>query len=104
MKRRNAIGAHGGSYSIYNALAIAAGDLDADFRPDLRNSEPTFNFAQQPAWGDIKKIVSMDPYGHDIVNQYKEELAAGWDIRPTMAITRANMKLAEIGEFSDEIS
>ncbi|KAJ5455208.1 hypothetical protein N7475_010329 [Penicillium sp. IBT 31633x] len=98
VKRRNAIGAHGGSYSIYNALAIAAGDLDADFRPDFRNSEPTFNFPWQPAWADKTKIVSMDPYGHDIVNQFKEELEAGWDIRPTMAVTRANMKLAEIAD------
>lgn len=98
MKRRNAIGAHGGSYSIYNALAIASGDLDVDFRPDLRNSQPTFDFNWQPAWADKTKIVSMDPYGHDIVNQYREELEAGWDIRPTMAITRANMKLAEIGD------
>lgn len=40
----------------------------------------------------------MDPYGHDIVNQFGEEIEAGWDIRPTMAVTRANMKLAEIGE------
>ena len=98
LKRRNAMGAHGGSYSIYNALAIAAGDLPPDFRPDFRNSEPTFNFPWQPAWADKTKIVSMDPYGHDIVNQFREELDAGWDIRPTMAITRANMKLAEIEE------
>ncbi|KAI2745957.1 hypothetical protein DTO012A8_9906 [Penicillium roqueforti] len=27
VKRRNAIGAHGGSYSVYNALAIAAADF-----------------------------------------------------------------------------
>ncbi|KAI9037801.1 putative GTP cyclohydrolase II [Aspergillus affinis] len=98
LKRRNAMGAHGGSYSIYNALAIAAGDLEPDFRPDFRNSEPTFDFQRQDAWGDKKKIVSMDPWGHDIVNQFREELDKGWDIRPTMAITRANMKLAEIGE------
>ncbi|KAJ5541712.1 Uracil-regulated protein 1 [Penicillium frequentans] len=98
VKRRNAIGAHGGSYSIYNALAIAAGDLDADFKPDLRNSQPVFDFPWQAAWADKTKIVSMDPYGHDIVNQYKEELQAGWDIRPTMAVTRANMKLAEIAD------
>jgi GTP cyclohydrolase II len=98
LKRRNAMGAHGGSYSIYNALAIAAGDLPPDFRPDFKNSEPTFNFPQQPAWADKDKIVSMDPYGHDIVNQFKDALNAGWDIRPTMAITRANMKLAEIGD------
>ncbi|THD00276.1 hypothetical protein EYZ11_000169 [Aspergillus tanneri] len=98
LKRRNALGAHGGSYSIYNALAIASGDLDPDFRPDFRNSEPTFNFPQQPAWSDKTKIVSMDPYGHDIVNQFRDELNSGWDIRPTMAVTRANMKLAEVGE------
>ncbi|OJJ42847.1 hypothetical protein ASPZODRAFT_20124 [Penicilliopsis zonata CBS 506.65] len=98
LKRRNALGAHGGSYSIYNALAIAAGDLAADFRPDLRNSEPTFRFPWQPAWADAHRIVSMDPYGHDVVEQFRAELAAGWDIRPTMAVTRANMKLAEIGE------
>ena len=98
LKRRNAMGAHGGSYSTYNALAIAAGDLDPNFRPDFRNSEPTFNFPSQPAWADKTKIVSMDPYGHDIVNQFGEELEAGWDIRPTMAVTRANMKLAEIGD------
>ncbi|CEJ56581.1 Putative GTP cyclohydrolase-2 [Penicillium brasilianum] len=98
VKRRNAIGAHGGSYSIYNALAVASGDLDANFRPDLRNSQPTFDFPWQKAWADKTKIVSMDPYGHDIVNQYEEELKAGWDIRPTMAVTRANMKLAEIAE------
>ncbi|PTU19885.1 hypothetical protein P175DRAFT_0509874 [Aspergillus ochraceoroseus IBT 24754] len=98
IKRRNAMGAHGGSYSIYNALAIAAGDLDSDFRPDFRNTEPTFNFPWQPAWADKTKIVSMDPYGHDIVNQFREEINAGWDIRPTMAVTRANMKLSEIGE------
>ncbi|KAB8263198.1 GTP cyclohydrolase N terminal-domain-containing protein [Aspergillus pseudonomiae] len=98
LKRRNAMGAHGGSYSIYNALAIAAGDLPPDFRPDFKNSEPTFNFPWQPAWADKDKIVAMDPYGHDIVNQFRDELNAGWDIRPTMAVTRANMKLAEIGE------
>ncbi|KAJ9312622.1 hypothetical protein DTO271D3_7169 [Paecilomyces variotii] len=98
LKRRNAMGAHGGSYSIYNALAIAAGDLPPDFRPDFRNTEPTFNFPWQPAWADPTKIVSMDPFGHDIVNQFREYLDAGWDIRPTMAITRAHMRLAEISE------
>lgn len=98
LKRRNAMGAHGGSYSIYNALAIAAGDLDPDFRPNFLNTEPTFDFPWQPSWADKKKIVSMDPYGHDVVKYFRDEVTAGWDIRPTMAVTRANMKLAEIGE------
>ncbi|KAL4920654.1 GTP cyclohydrolase N terminal-domain-containing protein [Aspergillus aurantiobrunneus] len=98
LKRRNAIGAHGGSYSIYNALAIAAGDLDPDFRPNFVNTEPTFDFLWQSSWADKTKIVSIDPYGHDVVKYFRDEINAGWDIRPTMAVTRANMKLAEIGE------
>ncbi|PYI05355.1 aldolase [Aspergillus sclerotiicarbonarius CBS 121057] len=102
LKRRNAMGAHGGSYSIYNALAIASGDLEPDFRPDLSNSQPVFNFPWQPAWGDKTKIVSMDPWGHDIVNQFRDDLNKGWDIRPTMAVTRANMNFAEISESVKE--
>ncbi|KAI9367240.1 GTP cyclohydrolase N terminal-domain-containing protein [Aspergillus egyptiacus] len=98
LKRRNAMGAHGGSYSIYNALAIAAGDLDPNFRPNFLNTEPTFDFPWQSSWADKTKIVSMDPFGHDVVKYFKDEIDAGWDIRPTMAVTRANMKLAEIGE------
>ncbi|KAJ5647613.1 hypothetical protein N7490_003985 [Penicillium lividum] len=79
---RNAIGAHGGSYSIYNALAIAAGDLPPNFKPT--------------AWGDKKKIVAMDPYGHDTVKHFKKHLDDGLDVRPTIAVTRATMRLAEI--------
>ena len=33
---RNAIGAHGGSYSIYRALAISSGAMDPQARPDLQ--------------------------------------------------------------------
>ena len=33
--RHNAIGTHSGSYSIYRALAVAAGALDPSHRPDL---------------------------------------------------------------------
>lgn len=98
LKKRNAMGAHGGSYSVYNALAIAAGDLPPDFRPDFENTQPTFNFAQQAAWGNPDKIVSMDPFGHDIVRHFSKHLKAGLDVRPTIAITRANMRVAEISE------
>jgi GTP cyclohydrolase II len=44
----------------------------------------------------------MDPWGHDIVNQFRDELSKGWDIRPTMAVTRANMNFAEIAEAVKE--
>ncbi|KAL2675770.1 Uracil-regulated protein 1 [[Neocosmospora] mangrovei] len=100
LTRRNAIGAHGGSYSIYNALAIAAGDLPRDFRPSFENTQPTFDFPQQPAWSDPTKIVSMDPFGHDIVKNFQDHLANGLDVRPTIAITRAHMR---VGEITDAI-
>ncbi|KAH6967889.1 GTP cyclohydrolase N terminal-domain-containing protein [Ilyonectria sp. MPI-CAGE-AT-0026] len=96
LKKRNAIGAHGGSYSVYNALAIASGDLPPDFKPDFRNTQPTFDFPIQPAWGDASKIVAMDPFGHNIARYYKTHLDSGLDIRPTIAITRAHMRVSEI--------
>ncbi|KAJ5902048.1 hypothetical protein N7495_002576 [Penicillium taxi] len=102
IKRRNAIGAHGGSYSIYNALAIAAGDLPPNFKPSFENTQPIFDFPFQPAWGDKKKIVAMDPFGHDVVRHFHKYLDAGLDVRPTIAVTRATMRLAEITEAIKE--
>ncbi|GAB1218616.1 Uracil-regulated protein 1 [Aspergillus terreus] len=98
LSKRNAIGAHGGSYAIYTALAIASGQLDADFRPNFLNTQPTFDFPVQSAWSDKKKIVSMDPFGHDIVKYYGRYLEDGIDVRPTIAVTRATMRVAEITE------
>lgn len=100
--RRNAIGAHGGSYSIYNALAIAAGDLPPDFRPSFVDTEPIFDFPPQAAWGDEKKIVAMDPFGHSIVKSFQKHLNDGLDVRPTIAVTRATMRLSEITEALQE--
>ena len=37
---RNAIGAHGGSYSIYRALAISSGAMDPDALPDYQDTSP----------------------------------------------------------------
>ena len=37
---RNAIGAHGGSYSIYRALAISSGAMDPNARAHHRTSLP----------------------------------------------------------------
>ncbi|RDW83467.1 uracil-regulated protein 1 [Coleophoma crateriformis] len=102
VKTRNAIGAHGGSYSVYNALAIAGGDLPPDFRPDFTNTEPTFNFKPQPAWASAEKIVAMDPFGHIVTSAFQQQLQQGHDIRPTIAITRATMRVAEIAEAVKE--
>ncbi|KAI1106101.1 putative GTP cyclohydrolase II [Jackrogersella minutella] len=99
IRRRNAIGAHGGSYSIYYALALASKALNANHRPDFTNTDPAVNLGPFPQWGDKKKIVAMDPWGHlapwlfsDIIEKENVE------IRPTIAITKAHMKLPELEE------
>ena len=38
---RNVIGTHAGAYSVYRALAVAAGVLDPSKKPDLRDTAPT---------------------------------------------------------------
>jgi len=92
-----AIGAHSGSYSIYHALAVASRDLDVDHRPDFTNTEPAANIGPFPQWADAKKIVSMDPLGHLAPWLFKDEIVRGnLDIRPTIAITKAHMKLPEL--------
>ena len=39
-EQRNVIGAHSGSYAVYRALAIAAGDLSPVHVPDLTDTAP----------------------------------------------------------------
>ncbi|KAI0199058.1 GTP cyclohydrolase N terminal-domain-containing protein [Astrocystis sublimbata] len=61
IRKRNA---HGGSYSIYFALAVASKQLNIDHRPDFTNTEPAVNIGPFPQWSDKEKIVAMDPWGH----------------------------------------
>jgi hypothetical protein len=97
IRRRNAIGAHGGSYSIYNALAVASNNLDLEHKPDFTNTEPAANIGPFPAWGSKSKIVAMDPYGHLAPWLYKDlMLGQNIDIRPTIAVTKAHMKIPEL--------
>src|SRR5438128_2642128 len=96
ISRSNAIGAYGGSYCVYRALAVAMGALNPNHRPDFHNTEPTVRMGPHPQWGDPSKIVSFDPFGHLTMTAYNEYFAKGLDIRPTIAITRAHMKIAEI--------
>ncbi|CEI39617.1 unnamed protein product [Fusarium venenatum] len=99
IRRRNAVGAHGGSYSIYYALAVASKELDSDHRPDFTNTEPAANIGPFPQWGDQKKIVAMDPWGHLAPWLFKDTIEKdNVDIRPTIAITKAHMKLPELAE------
>jgi GTP cyclohydrolase II len=97
--KRNAIGAHGGSYSIYYALALASKELKADHKPDFTNTQPAVEIGPFPQWGDKKKIVAMDPWGHSVPWTYGDIIKnENVDLRPTIAITKAHMKLPELEE------
>jgi GTP cyclohydrolase II len=95
---RNAIGAHGGAYSVYRALAVSSGAMSANNRPDLTNTSPTTPMGRFPQWSDPGKIVSLDPWGARVAEDFADEIRDGVDIRPTIAVTRARLQLGEIGE------
>jgi GTP cyclohydrolase II len=98
---RNAIGAHGGAYSIYRALAISSGAMNPLVRPDLTDTAPVVEMGPFPQWSDPAKIVSLDPWGHRVAQDFAAEIAEGVDIRPTIAVTRARLTLREISDAVD---
>ena len=93
---RNVIGTHSGSYSVYRAVSVAAGRLDPTHVADLTNTSPTINIGPYPQWFDPDKIVSLDPWGHIVASEFKDQIKEGFDIRPTIAVTQARLKLMEI--------
>jgi GTP cyclohydrolase II len=98
MARRNAIGTHSGQYALYRALAVAAGSLDPVHVPDLTNTAPAQAIGPFPQWREPDKIVSLDPYGHMVADAFRGQLEDGWDIRPTIAVTKARIHLPELKE------
>jgi GTP cyclohydrolase II len=92
---RNAIGAHGGSYALYRALAVSSGALNPIARPDLTNTSPVVDVGPFPQWGERERIVSLDPWGHRVAQDFGREIAEGLDIRPTIAITKARLTIPE---------
>src|SRR5580765_153224 len=95
---RNVIGTHSGSYSVYRALAVASGALKAAHRADLTDTAPTDAIGPHPSWSEPGRIVSIDPWGAVVAQAYAAEMAAGYDIRPTIAVTKAHVILPEVIE------
>jgi GTP cyclohydrolase II len=93
---RNVIGAHGGSYALYRALAVSAGALNPIQRPDLTNTDPAAAIGPFEQWRSPGRIVSLDPWGHMVADAFRDALAEGADIRPSIAVTRARLELPEI--------
>src|ERR1700754_1347931 len=88
-QERNVIGSHGGSYAVYRALAVSSGALDPIRRPDLTNTHPAATnphpaatIGPFPQWTDPRRIVSLDPWGHLVSENFNAEIAEGTDIRP----------------------
>lgn len=96
IRNRNAVGTHSGSYSVYRALAVAAGVLDPEHVPDLTDTMPPVAIDPHPQWTDPQKIISLDPWGHLVATEFAEELKAGFDIRPTIAVTKAHINIPEL--------
>jgi GTP cyclohydrolase II len=94
--QRNVIGTHAGSYSVYRAVAVAAGALDPLKKPDLTNTSPTHAIGPYPQWFDPTKIVSLDPFGAVVSDVFRAYFDRGYDIRPTIAVTRARIRLLEL--------
>ena len=95
-RHRNAIGSYSGSYAVYRALAVATRALAPNHRPDLTDTAPIARIGPWPQWGEPEKIVSLDPYGHLVGEVFAEQIRAGIDARPTIAIATAQIDLPEI--------
>ena len=98
LAHRNAIGTHSGGYAVYRALAVASGTLQSDHKADLTNTAPTEQIGPYPSWHDPDKIVSLDPYGAMVGELFTSYYEQGYDIRPTIAITKAHINIPELQE------
>jgi hypothetical protein len=59
--------------------------LDKVARPDLSKTTPAAKIGPFPSWSDPEKIVTIDPFGHCVVEAFPEYFEKGYDIRPTIA-------------------
>jgi len=94
--QRNVIGSHSGSYGVYRALAVAAKTLTKGHRADLTNTLPTDRIGPHPQWFGTEHIVLLDPFGAIVAEVYREQIEQGFDLRPTIAVTKAHIDLPEI--------
>lgn len=99
--QRNAIGTHSGAYAVYRALAVAAGSLKREHRPDLTDTAPAADIGPHAQWAEPGRIVSLDPWGHLVADVFADRIAAGTDIRPTIAVTRAHINMPELRQAID---
>jgi GTP cyclohydrolase II len=98
LEHRNAIGTHAGSYAIYRALAVAKGLLETQHRPDFTDTTPAETIGPHARWFEADTIVSLDPFGAVACQVFADLLQQGYDIRPTIAVTKAHLRIPELQE------
>lgn len=98
LPERNAIGVHAGLFAPFRGLAVAAGTLPTDHDPDLTDTEPAVQIGPFAQWGEPGRIVTFDPWGHRIVQEFRLELQHGLPLRPSIAVTRGCLILPEIAQ------
>ena len=97
-QKRNVIGTHSGSYAVYRALAVAAKALDPEHKPDFTDTSPWHPIGPHPQWSEQDRIVSIDPFGATVRESFSDYYDRGYDIRPSIAITKAHLQMPEIKE------
>ena len=70
--------------------------LDPDHRADLTNTSPLHPIGPHPQWFAPEKIVSIDPFGATVGDVFRKYFDDGYDIRPSIAITKAHLKMPEM--------
>ena len=93
---RNAVGSHAGGYSVYRALAIAARTLAYDHMADLTDTAPVEGIGPHPQWFGCEKDRVARPVGASRRRGVPRPPRAGYDIRPSIAVTRAHIDMPEI--------
>ena len=95
---RNAIGVHAGSFAPYRALSVAIGDMRPEHRPDFHGTQPAVTLGPFAQWSDPARIVTFDPWGHRVAQDFREDIARGRRLRPSIAITTGKLAIAEIAQ------
>ena len=92
---RNVIGAHGGSYALYRALAVSSGALNPIAPAGPHQHAPGGRRSARIRNGASPAASSRSTPGATWRGEvFATEIAEGIDIRPTIAITRARLDTA----------
>jgi len=93
----NAIGVEGGAFGFQRQMAKLLyrfhpdqhGTINPDHHPDLKNTEPVFDFPENQRWENIS---TFHPFGHRAAADHATLLEEGVRFLPTISVTRSRFK------------